>query len=58
VEHEARRTGARMVELWSDTRFTAAHRLYERLGYIRLPETRSLSDLSQTTEFHYRKQLA
>jgi predicted GNAT family N-acyltransferase/RimJ/RimL family protein N-acetyltransferase len=57
VEREARRRGAGVVELWSDTRFTDAHRLYERLGYQRTGRTRDLHDLSQTTEYHYAKDL-
>lgn len=57
VEGEARRRGARAMHLWSDTRFVTAHRVYERLGYQRLPETRDLHDASHTTEFHFRKGL-
>ncbi|MCS6898299.1 MAG: GNAT family N-acetyltransferase [Myxococcales bacterium] len=57
VEEEARRLGARRVHLWSDTRFTTAHRVYEHLGYRRLPETRALHDASATIEFHYEKKL-
>ena len=33
VEDRARQLGADRIVLWSDTRFTDAHRLYERLGY-------------------------
>lgn len=57
VEDEARERRAQWVELWTDTRFTDAHRLYERLGYHRLPETRELEDLSDTIEYHYVKPL-
>ncbi len=57
VEAEAARRRAAFVELWTDTRFVTAHRLYERLGYERLPETRALHDLSDTVEYHYRKRL-
>ncbi len=57
VESEARRQGARFLELWSDTRFRDAHRLYERLGYVRLEGTRELHDLSRTLELHYQKPL-
>ncbi len=53
VEDEARRCGCRRLELWSDSRFTDAHRLYERLGYRRLPDTRELHDVSGTVEVHY-----
>ncbi len=58
VEAEATRRGAAFIELWTDTRFESAHRLYERLGYRRLPETRTLHDKSDTVEYHYRKGLA
>jgi putative acetyltransferase len=57
VEETARGLGIRRIELWSDTRFTTAHRVYERLGYARLPESRELHDLSNSTEYHYRKEL-
>jgi putative acetyltransferase len=57
VENEARRRAATFVELWSDTRFTDAHRLYLSLGYEQLPETRELHDLSATVEFHFTKSL-
>jgi putative acetyltransferase len=57
VETEAASRGAREVFLWSDTRFEAAHRLYERLGYARAAATRELHDLSGTVEFGYRKHL-
>ncbi len=57
VEAEAKRRGARFVELWSDTRFTDAHRLYERLGYRR-GGARALHDLSRTVEYHFRKELS
>ncbi len=57
VEEDAARRDAAFIELWTDTRFADAHRLYERLGYERLPETRDLYDLSDTVEYHYRKRL-
>lgn len=57
VEEEASRRQAELIGLWSDTRFTDAHRLYERLGYERRPETRELHDISDTVEFHYIKRL-
>lgn len=58
VEDEARRRGVARLELWSDTRFADAHRLYARLGWTGLPDTRDLHDLSNTTEQHYAKELA
>ncbi|MGZ4618494.1 MAG: hypothetical protein ACXV3F_07160 [Frankiaceae bacterium] len=41
------------VELWSDTRFANAHRLYERLGYVRTGRRRELHDLSRSTESEF-----
>ena len=49
--------GARFVELWSDTRFADAHRLYERLGYRKSGVTRELHDMSGSVEYHFRKEL-
>lgn len=57
AEVEAMSRGGRSIELWSDTRFEDAHRLYERRGYTRLPEKRELHDKSNSVEFHYRKDL-
>lgn len=57
VEAVAARRGDEVVELWSDSRFTDAHRLYTSLGYVRQPETRQLHDPSNTTEHHFVKQL-
>ena len=57
VEAEARERSAQWVELWTDTRFTNAHRLYESLSYQKLPETRALEDLSDSIEYHYIKAL-
>jgi len=57
VEAAAVETGAGEVELWSDTRFLDAHRLYERCGYVRQTQTRSLADISNTVEYHYAKRL-
>ena len=52
----ARNHGAWRIELWSDTRFEDAHRLYERLGYVK-SDTRSLDDVNQTTEYKYEREL-
>lgn len=57
VEREAQRRGAGFVELWSDTRFEDAHRLYESRGYARGRQTRDLNDLSHSVEHHFRKDL-
>ncbi len=57
VVEVARAAGVRWLELWSDTRFADAHRLYERTGFARLPETRDLHDPSNTTEYHFVRDL-
>jgi putative acetyltransferase len=57
VETEAIERGASAIELWTDTRFEPAHRLYERLGYVRNGATRELHDLSNSVEYHYLKEL-
>jgi GNAT superfamily N-acetyltransferase len=57
VEAEARRQGARRIVFWSDTRFTNAHRLYERMGYSRHPGERDLGDISNSREYFFEKAL-
>ena len=58
VEEHARANGRAIVELWSDTRFTLAHSVYEHLGYRRTDATRELHDISDTAEFHFIKPLS
>ena len=48
--------GAGEMILWSDTRFTKAHRLYERLGFERIGK-RELNDLNNSIEFGFRLQI-
>ncbi len=48
--------GAWRVELWSDTRFLHAHRLYERMGYVKTDERR-LNDVNETVELKYERDL-
>ncbi len=50
VEAHAAGLAATGIELWSDTRFSDAHRLYARLGYRPDVRTRELHDPSATTE--------
>jgi GNAT superfamily N-acetyltransferase len=57
VETHARSLAARRVFLWTDVRFTIAHRFYERLGYRRAGAPRELDDLSKTVEWPYAKLL-
>ena len=58
IETYARDAGARHLFFWSDTRFTVAHRLYERLGYARMPgDPRALGDISGSREYRFDKEL-
>ena len=57
VEQHVSELGFGMLELWSDIRFTDAHRLYRGLGWEQLDETRHVDDLSDSTEFHFLKPL-
>jgi GNAT superfamily N-acetyltransferase len=57
VESTAVERGATAITLWSDSRFTDAHRLYERLGYRRTGRARDLHDLSNTTEYEFARDL-
>jgi GNAT superfamily N-acetyltransferase len=52
----ARLRGIKVMELWSDTRFHDAHRMYERLGFFRFGE-RDLNDHNQTREYGYRREI-
>lgn len=56
VMEEARRAGCRDMELWSDTRFTAAHAMYESLGFRRIGR-RDLADSNNSAEFGFRREL-
>jgi putative acetyltransferase len=49
----ARTSGHAHVHLWTDTRFTTAHGLYERMGFRRQPVVRSLHDTNNSFEFRY-----
>jgi putative acetyltransferase len=58
VEAYSRGKGAARLFFWSDTRFTAAHRLYERLGYAQAPgDARALGDISGSREYRFDKGL-
>lgn len=58
AENLAREAGARRMRLWSDTRFTGAHRLYARVGYAEVGGTRALGDVSNSTEQGFARDLA
>jgi GNAT superfamily N-acetyltransferase len=49
--------GADRLELWSDLRFTEAHRRYESLGFLRSGRRRRLYDPSNSTEAHFFREL-
>lgn len=57
VERHARERGAVRMFFWSDTRFTDAHRLYMRLGYVQSGERRDLGDISNSSEYRFEKAL-
>ncbi len=57
VLEEAREREAPAIDLWSDTRFVEAHAFYAHHGFEQLPETRDLNDPSNTTEFHFIRDL-
>jgi GNAT superfamily N-acetyltransferase len=57
AETHARMAGAERLVLWTDTRFEAAHRFYEKLGYVRQGSIRILDDISHSLEFRYAKPL-
>ncbi|WP_376088673.1 GNAT family N-acetyltransferase [Roseomonas sp. CCTCC AB2023176] len=55
AEGHAVAQGARRMILWTDTRFEAAHRFYEKRGYVRSGSIRILDDISKSLEFRYAK---
>ncbi len=55
AEEHVRAAGAERIVLWTDTRFDAAHRFYEKRGYLRQGAIRILDDLSKSLEFRYAK---
>jgi GNAT superfamily N-acetyltransferase len=52
VRREAEERGAHRLVMWSDTRFTDAHRLYRHMGFTQ-EGRRQLHDLSNTAEFGF-----
>ncbi|HWL79892.1 MAG TPA: GNAT family N-acetyltransferase [Roseomonas sp.] len=58
AEEHARQHGAERMVLWTDTRFEAAHRFYEKRGYVRAGSIRILDDISKSLEFRYAKPAA
>lgn len=58
AEAHARAAGGQRLVLWTDTRFDAAHRFYEKRGYVRQGAIRILDDISKSLEFRYAKPAA
>ncbi|WP_372623133.1 GNAT family N-acetyltransferase [Falsiroseomonas sp.] len=58
AESHARDAGAQRLVLWTDTRFEAAHRFYEKRGFVRQGSIRILDDISNSLEFRYTKPVA
>ena len=56
VMDAARAIRCREIELWSDTRFAAAHALYESLGFKRFGR-RDVEDSNNSSEWGYRRPL-
>ncbi len=56
AERWALAQGCRRAVLWTDISFHDAHRLYERLGYVRTGH-RQLTDLNQSVEYRYERSL-
>jgi GNAT superfamily N-acetyltransferase len=57
AEAHARAAGAERLVLWTDTRFEAAHRFYEKRGFVRQGSIRILDDISKSLEFRYTRPL-
>jgi putative acetyltransferase len=49
--------GVHKIELWTDTRFDLAHKVYTHMGYRPTGQSRELHDISDTTEFHFEMML-
>jgi len=51
-------SGTETIELWSDTRFTDAHRLYQRFRFAQSGRERVLpDDPNNTVEYHFYRNL-
>lgn len=56
VMNYSRQAGKRGIQLWSDTRFTTAHRLYRNMGFTECG-TRQIHDSNMSEEYCFEKQL-
>jgi putative acetyltransferase len=55
AQNDAIQLGLPGLVLWTDTRFTRAHRFYEKLGFLRQPVIRRLADVSLSWEYRYER---
>lgn len=55
AQDAARHWGRPDLVLWTDTRFTRAHRFYEKHGFLRQPVIRYLADVSHSWEYRYER---
>lgn len=53
----AKARGAKRVILYSDTRFTRGHAFYAKHGFVQIPGTRVLHDVSHSLEFGFVRDL-
>lgn len=57
AQHFAEARGATRIILYSDTRFTRGHGFYAKHGFIQMPGTRVLHDVSHSLEFGFARGL-
>lgn len=55
MEERALAHGAHRMILYSDTRFHAAHAMYERMGFVRQEGERPCGDISNSFEYRFEK---
>lgn len=54
---QAQNYGIDRIDLWTDTRFTAAHTFYRRYGFVQGDTMRQLQDINQSEEYFFRLDL-
>ena len=57
VENIAAKNDFKYISLWTDTRFKEAHAMYRKLSYKKSKKTRKLHDISNTSEYNFKKKL-
>ena len=57
VENIAVKNDFKYISLWTDTRFKEAHEMYRKLNYKKSKKTRKLYDISNTSEYNFKKKL-